>query len=380
MQPAANVMNENARCGPINTADDPRWQQVLARDPAADSLFWYSVITTGIYCRPSCPSRAANPENVRIHASLEAARATGCRPCLRCNPDGASLEQQHQLLVAAACRLIEASAEPLSLEALAQQARVSPGHLHRLFRAVLGVTPKAYARTRRGAMVQQELVQSDSVTEAIFAAGFNSSSAFYQQSSGLLGMTPKAYRAGGAQEQLHFAVGESSLGAILVASSPRGVVCVTLGDEPEQLVADLQDRFPAATLMGADADYEQVVAQVVGLVEHPEKGLGLPLDIRGTAFQQRVWQALQTIPAGQTRSYAEIARLIGQPSSARAVARACGANAIAVAIPCHRVVRQDGALSGYRWGIERKRALLEREQDEGLTPGLSARERANSNV
>ncbi len=356
-------MHEYHPCAPIKTSEDPRWQRVLARDPGADSLFWYSVITTGIYCRPSCPSRVANPLNVRLHDSLAAAKATGCRPCLRCDPDGASRQQRDSALVLAACRLLEGSHAPLTLERLAQTLGLSPSHLHRTFKAITGITPKAYARAWREAQLRQELAQANSVTEALFAAGFNSFSGFYQHSNRTLGMTPKTYRAGGANEQLHFAVGDTSLGAILVASSAKGVVCVTLGDEPEQLIRDLQERFPAASLIGADADYERVAAQLVGLVEAPGKSLDLPLDVRGTAFQQRVWQALQAIPCGQKMSYAEVANLIGQPTAARAVARACGANAIAVAIPCHRVVRQDGGLSGYRWGIERKRALLQREAD-----------------
>ncbi|WP_150276347.1 bifunctional DNA-binding transcriptional regulator/O6-methylguanine-DNA methyltransferase Ada [Halopseudomonas salina] len=362
-------MNEPHPGGPISTADDPRWQQVLARDSAADSLFWYSVITTGIYCRPSCPSRMANPQNVRIHDSLAAAKATGCRPCLRCSPDAPTRRQQDSALVTAACRLLEGSGASLTLDQLACELRMSASHLHRTFKAVTGITPKAYARAWREARLRQKLEQAPSVTEAMFAAGFNSFSGFYQQSTRALGMTPMTYRAGGPREQLHFAVGDTSLGAILVASSARGIVCVTLGDDPEQLIRDLQDRFPAASLIGADEDYERVVAQVVGLVEAPAKGLDLPLDVRGTAFQQRVWQALRAIPCGQTMSYAEVARDIGQPTSARAVARACGANAIALAIPCHRVVRQDGGLSGYRWGIERKRVLLERETDYASSSG-----------
>lgn len=352
----------------VATIDDPRWSRVLARDPSADSLFWYSVVTTGIYCRPSCPSRHASPEHVRFHDTPEDARASGCRPCARCNPDGESPLQQQAALVTAACRLLDAD-NTLPLARLAAQIGLSASHLHRVFRRMTGVTPKAYARARREAHLREELGDAGTVTEAIFAAGFNSSSSFYRQASSTLGMTARTYRAGGDHEQLFFAVGQTSLGALLVASSARGVACVTLGDEPEQLIRDLQDRFPAATLVGADADYEKVVALVAGIVESPGTDLDLPLDLRGTAFQQRVWQALRAIPAGQTRSYTEIARAIGQPSSARAVARACGANAVAVAIPCHRVVRQDGALSGYRWGIERKRALLAREASPAETPG-----------
>lgn len=354
-------MKEHSSDQQVTTTDDPRWARVVARDPNADSLFWYSVITTGVYCRPSCPSRSAKPEHVRIHDSLADAQATGCRPCRRCNPDGPSGRQANAALVTEACRLLEQSEHDLSLAQLAQSVGRSPSHFLRTFKALVGVTPKVYAAALRAQQTRHELQQAPSITQAMYQGSFSSSSHFYQNSEAILGMTPTAYRSGGVRETLHFAVGTCSLGAILVASSEKGVVCVTLGHDAGLLVTDLQDRFPAATLVGADAGYEQVIAQVVGMVESPGIDSDLPLDIRGTVFQQRVWQALRAIPAGQTMSYAEVARQIGQPTSARAVARACGANAIAVAIPCHRVVRQDGGLSGYRWGIDRKRALLDRE-------------------
>jgi AraC family transcriptional regulator, regulatory protein of adaptative response / methylated-DNA-[protein]-cysteine methyltransferase len=342
-------------------SDDPRWARVLARDRSADGSFWYSVSTTGIYCRPSCPSRAANPKNVQLYETLAAAKATGFRPCKRCNPDGRSLEEENAVIVARACRLIEDSEETLSLSGLASTIGLSQSHLHRVFKSVTGLTPKAYATAHRGAKLREGLVSSDSVTEAIYDAGYGSSSRFYEKSAGLLGMTPTQYRAGGLNEEIRFAVGESSLGAILVASSAKGVVAILLGNDPELLVRDLQDRFPRAKLIGADRDYESLVAQVVGLIEAPGIGFGLPLDIRGTAFQQRVWRALQEIPPGQTVSYAEIARRIGTPKAVRAVAGACAANNLAVAIPCHRVVRNDGTLSGYAWGVDKKRTLLDRE-------------------
>jgi AraC family transcriptional regulator, regulatory protein of adaptative response / methylated-DNA-[protein]-cysteine methyltransferase len=345
-------------------SDDPRWARVLARDRSADGSFWYSVSTTGIYCRPSCPSRTANPKNVQLYETLAAAKATGFRPCKRCNPDGRSLEEENAVIVARACRLIEDSEETLPLSGLASTIGLSQSHLHRLFKSVTGVTPKAYATAHRGAKLREGLVSSDSVTEAIYDAGYGSSSRFYEKSTGLLGMTPTQYRAGGLNEEIRFAVGESSLGAILVASSAKGVVAILLGDDPELLVRDLQDRFPRAKLIGADRDYESLVAQVVGLIEAPGIGFGLPLDIRGTAFQQRVWRALQEIPPGQTVSYAEIARRIGTPKAVRAVAGACAANNLAVAIPCHRVVRNDGTLSGYAWGVDKKRTLLDREADQ----------------
>jgi AraC family transcriptional regulator of adaptative response/methylated-DNA-[protein]-cysteine methyltransferase len=259
------------------------------------------------------------------------------------------------------CRRIERADTALSLTALASEAALSPYHFHRLFKTVTGLTPKAYAAQHRAKRVRHELTRSSTVTEAIFDAGFNSGGRFYAKSNEVLGMTPTDYRAGGARSQIHFAVGQCSLGSILVAKSQIGVCAILLADDADQLVRDLQDRFPRAQLIGGDSDFEQWVAKVVGFVEAPAVGLDLPLDVRGTAFQQRVWQALRKIPAGTTASYSDIARRIGAPKSVRAVAQACAANAIAVAIPCHRVVRTDGALSGYRWGVERKRALLARE-------------------
>jgi AraC family transcriptional regulator of adaptative response/methylated-DNA-[protein]-cysteine methyltransferase len=346
-------------------ADDPRWARVVVRDRTADGVFWYSVATTGIYCRPSCPSRTANPNNVELHDTLEAAKATGFRPCKRCNPDGQSIDGENAAIVACACRLIEQSEEEPSLNDLAGAVGRSASYFHRMFRATTGLTPKDYAAAHRAAKVRQGLKDGNSVTEAIYEAGFNSSGRFYEKSTDILGMTPTQYRAGGANEEIRFAVGQSSLGAILVASSKKGVASILLGNDPDELVRNLQDRFPKAHLIGADRQYEAVVARVVAFVEAPGLGLDLPLDVRGTAFQQRVWQALQEIPVGQTVSYAEIARRIGASKAVRAVAGACAANNLAVAIPCHRVVRNDGALSGYAWGVERKRMLLDREVVQG---------------
>ena len=346
---------------PPEMADDPRWARIVARDKTADGCFWYSVATTGIYCRPSCPSRTANRKNVQLHDTLAAAKATGFRPCKRCNPDGISIEGENAAIIAQACRLIEESEEEPSLNDLSEAVGRSPSYFHRMFKAITGLTPKDYAVAHRAAKVRQGLDSGNSVTEAMYDAGFNSSGRFYEKSTGLLGMTPTQYRAGGANEEIRFAVGETSLGAILVASSKKGVASILLGTDPDTLVRNLQDRFPKARLIGADGDYEALVATVVGFVEAPNLGLDLPLDVRGTAFQQRVWQALQEIPVGQTVSYAEVARRIGSPKAVRAVAGACAANNLAVAIPCHRVVRNDGSLSGYAWGVERKRVLLDRE-------------------
>jgi AraC family transcriptional regulator of adaptative response/methylated-DNA-[protein]-cysteine methyltransferase len=340
---------------------DPRWARVLARDRSADETFWYSVATTAVYCRPSCPSRTPNPKNVRFHESIADAKGAGFRVCKRCKPDQPSLDVQNAETVSRICRLIEKAEEIPSLAELAKAAELSPGYFHRVFKAVTGVTPKEYAAGYRSEKVRDELCRSSTVTEAIYDAGFNSNGRFYEKSGEMLGMTPTAWRAGGADAVIRFAVGECSLGSILVAKSEKGVCAVEFGDDPGKLVRNLQDRFPKARLIGADSAFEQLVATVVGFIEEPALGLDLPLDVRGTAFQQRVWQALRTIPAGETVSYAQIAERIGSPKAVRAVARACASNTIAVAIPCHRVVRTDGGLSGYRWGVERKRALLERE-------------------
>jgi AraC family transcriptional regulator of adaptative response/methylated-DNA-[protein]-cysteine methyltransferase len=298
---------------------------------------------------------------VRFHATCADAERAGFRPCKRCKPNQPSLIEQHAATVAGICRLIENAETAPGLEELASHAGLSVYHFHRVFKAVTGLTPKAYAVAHRARRVRKVLDRSGTVTEAIFDAGYNSNGRFYEKSNEILGMTPSNYRAGGANTEIRFAVGECSLGAILVATSKRGVCAILLGDDPDALARDLQDRFPRANLIGGDAEFERLVAKVVGFVEAPALGLDLPLDVRGTAFQQRVWQALRKIPAGSTASYTDVAKRIGSPKSVRAVAQACAANALAVAIPCHRVVRNDGAHSGYRWGVERKRALLERE-------------------
>lgn len=354
--------DEDARKREAAVLADPRWSRVLARDKSADGVFWYSVATTGVYCRPSCPSRGAKPRNVALHASLDAARATGCRPCKRCNPDGLSVDAENAAIITKICRLLDEAEEPPSLGQLAEAVDLSPYYFHRLFKKITGITPKAYASERRAARVREGLVTAGSVTEALHEAGFGSSGRFYEVSTRVLGMRPHRYRAGGAEEVLTFAVAACSLGAVLVASSAKGVAAILLGDDPATLVRDLQDRFPKAELVGGDAAYEKRVASVVTLVEMPGQELDLPLDVRGTSFQQRVWKALREIPAGERATYGDIARRIGSSGSVRAVAGACAANALAIAVPCHRVVRQDGDISGYRWGVARKRALLERER------------------
>lgn len=341
--------------------DAERWAAVQRRDRTADGEFFYSVSTTGVYCRPSCAARLPRRENVRFHDSAAAAEHAGFRPCKRCRPDAAGLGERHALAIAKACRLIEAAESPPDLDALAAAAGMSRFHFHRVFKAATGVTPKAYAAARRTERLRDALPRSATVTEAIYESGYNSSGRFYASSASVLGMNPKDFRAGGTGAAIRFALGACSLGSILVAATEKGVCAILMGDEPGALLRDLEDRFPKAELIGGDRDFEQLVAKVVGFVEAPALGLDLPLDVRGTAFQQRVWETLRAIPAGTTASYTEIAKRIGRPKAVRAVAQACAANAIAVAIPCHRVVRNDGALAGYRWGIARKRALLARE-------------------
>ena len=346
------------------TEDDPRWAAVVERDPNVDGQFYYSVKTTGVYCRPSCSSRPARPENVQFHVSREEAEKAGFRPCKRCKPDQPARVEQHARTVARICKLIEQSETLPSLDELAAHAGLGTYYFHHVFKAVTGLTPKTYAAAHRAQRVRSKLEHGDTVTNAIYDAGYNSNSRFYEKSNQLLGMTPSTYRTGGANTDIRFAIGECSLGSILVACSNRGVCAILLGDNPDTLMRDVQDRFPRSNLIGGDREFEQLVAKVVGFVEAPAIGLELPLDVRGTAFQQRVWNALRKIPAGATVSYTDIARRIGAPKSVRAVAQACAANTLAVAIPCHRVIRTDGGLSGYRWGVERKRALLERETRE----------------
>jgi AraC family transcriptional regulator of adaptative response/methylated-DNA-[protein]-cysteine methyltransferase len=341
--------------------DVDRWRAVIGRDARADGTFFYSVETTGIFCRPSCPSRRPRPENVRFHETAAAAQRDGFRPCRRCRPTETGLAARHAGLVEAACRAIDAADEPPSLGDLARAAGMSRFHFHRIFRSITGVTPRAYAAAARARRVRETLGRTATVTEAIYGAGFNSSGRFYAATDALLGMTPTSYRSGGSGERIHCAVGASSLGAVLVAATQKGICAITLGDDPSNLMRDLQARFPRASVIEGDAEFQKLVARVIALVEAPAHAVSLPLDVRGTAFQQRVWEVLRQIPAGTTASYTEVARRIGSPRAVRGVAAACAANPAAVAIPCHRVVRRDGSLAGYRWGLERKRALLERE-------------------
>lgn len=350
-----------AAMGPANGMD-VQWEAVMRRDRSADGTFFYSVRSTGVFCRPSCPSRRPRREHVGFHVSAADAERAGFRPCRRCRPTEAPLDVRHRQAVAAACRAIEASEATPSLDELAAGAGMSRFHFHRLFKTTTGVTPRAYALAHRAARVRRALTANARITDAIYEAGFGSTGPFYAAADRTLGMTPSAFRAGGLGTRIRYGVGRCTLGSILVAASDRGVCAIWLGDEPETLVAQLGRCFPQASLAPPDAEFERWMTAIVGFVDEARPDLDLPLDIQGTLFQQRVWRALAEIPAGTTVTYADVARAIGAPRSVRAVARACAANVLAVAIPCHRVVRSDGSVSGYRWGVDRKRALLARER------------------
>ncbi len=349
---------------PPSQLDDERYAAMAARDRSQDGLWYYAVRTTGVFCKPSCGARLAKRENVSFHASMDSARDAGFRPCKRCRPDLVD-SGLHTEVVTAVCRMIDETlakdGSVPTLQALAERAGFSPFHLHRLFRKATGLTPRGYAAGARARMLRESLGETRTVSEAIVGAGYSSPSRFYERATQRLGMSPAQARRGGKGETVRFAVGQSSLGAILVAATEKGICSIQLGDDPETLVQALETRFREATLVGDDPAFASIVSKVVGFVESPRGALDLPLDIRGSTFQERVWRALTAIAPGTTRSYTEIAEAIGQPTAVRAVASACAANEIAIAIPCHRVVRSTGGLSGYRWGIERKAALLERE-------------------
>jgi AraC family transcriptional regulator of adaptative response/methylated-DNA-[protein]-cysteine methyltransferase len=342
------------------SADDC-WQALLARDRGADGQFVYGVSTTGIFCRPSCPSRRPLRRHVRFFADADTAAAAGFRPCRRCRPEGPA-PSAHAAAVVTACRTIETAEEPPRLDALAEAAGLSPWHFHRVFKALTGLTPRAYGMAVRNTRLRTTLRTQATVTAAFHAAGFGSSGRFYEQAPALLAMSPQAWRRGGEGLHIRHAVAASRLGPVLVAGTERGICAVRFGATAADLTAELQRDFPAATLVPAGADFTAWVDAVLAQIDDPARPADLPFDIAGTAFQHRVWQALQKIAPGQTASYRDIAAAIGQPGAVRAVARACAANPVALLVPCHRVIRADGALSGYRWGAERKRALLEAER------------------
>lgn len=342
--------------------DAARWKAIVARDKSADGAFVVAVRTTGIYCRPGCPARTPLRKNVQFFASCDEAERAGFRACRRCLPKSASLDAQHATRIAESCRAIERADTAPSLSVLARSAGLSPSRFHRLFKQLTGVTPRAYAAAVQSGRVRDALRRSRSITSAIHASGFGSSGRFYESAPSRLGMTPTELRAGGCGITIRYAVEKCWLGLVLVAATDRGICAIMFGDKSAPMIDDLKRRFSKAEFVSGDGEFQQVVAAVVTYVARPAGGLELPLDIIGTAFQQRVWEVLRKIPPGATATYAEIARKLGRPEAVRAVATACAANPISVAIPCHRVVRKDGALAGYYWGIERKQKLLDVER------------------
>jgi AraC family transcriptional regulator of adaptative response/methylated-DNA-[protein]-cysteine methyltransferase len=346
-----------------DSIDQARWEALVRRDPQAEGMFLYGVTTTRVYCRPTCSSRLPNRENVRFFETYEAAEGAGFRPCKRCGPRATGRQDRRRAAVVRACQLMDESDEPILLKDLAGAVGFSPSHFHRLFRQIVGVTPKQYAMERRLRRLRDRLQDSSTVTDAIYEAGFASSSRFYEGASEVLGMKPSAYQKGGQGMRIRFAIESCYLGWVLIAATDRGVCAIDLGDAPEFLEERLRARFPEAELVEGDPEFAQWMGQVLTFLDAPHGSLDIPLDIMGTAFQRRVWTALREVPPGSTVSYGEIAARIGEPQAARAVAQACASNELAIVVPCHRVVRSDGRLGGYRWGSERKRQLLEREAE-----------------
>ena len=348
------------------TLDDRRWAALLARDKAPDcGGFLYAVTTQGVYCRPGCPSRPPLRRNARFFADAPAAEAAGFRACKRCDPKGerASL---HAEAIKAACVLIEAAETPPSLAELAARAGYARHHFLRLFKQVTGLTPGAFNDSVRARRLAQSLAAGDRVAEAVAGAGYGSESRVYSAPGQVLGMTTGAARRGGEGEVIRVAAAESALGPLLVGATAKGVCFIGFAATAAEAEADLRQRFPKAQVQPAESDLAATVRQVVGFIEEPKAALALPLDLRGTAFQRRVWEALLAIPFGETRSYGQVAASIGAPKAVRAVATACAGNKVALAVPCHRVVAGSGALAGYRWGVQRKRALLESERQRAL--------------
>ncbi len=343
---------------------EARWRAVRLRDEAAEGHFWFSVATTGVYCRPACAARLPRQENVDFYDNREAAEKAGYRPCKRCRPDLPPRAQRHRDLVAAACRSLSAAETAPALAELAADAGLSPHHFHRIFKAAMGVTPKQYAAACRTDRLKGALNAGASVTEAIYDAGFGGNSRFYEQADARIGMTATSFKKGGQGMSIRYGTAESWLGPVVVAATERGICAILFGEDEAQLNDDLRARFAEAEFEPAepDSDFQQWIDTTLAFVKAPDGRFPLPLDIAGTAFQEQVWQALRNIPVGDTASYAELAQAIGKPKSVRAVAQACGANPVALAIPCHRVVRSDGGLGGYRWGVARKKELLAREE------------------
>jgi AraC family transcriptional regulator, regulatory protein of adaptative response / methylated-DNA-[protein]-cysteine methyltransferase len=345
------------------------WQAVLARDRQYDGRFVYAVRTTGVYCRPSCPSRRPRREHVIFFAAPDEATAVGYRACRRCQPDGGAPEEPNLALVERICAfLTEAHERTPTLDELGARFGLSRYHLQRTFKRIVGVTPRQYAAAQRVARFKGELKSGQRVTDALYNAGFQSSSAAYAEAAGQFGMTPAEYQRGGDATQIAYTVAPCSLGWLLLAATERGICAVRLGDTEAELARTLAEEFPAAALRRAEAGLGLWLGTLLAYLDGQQARLDLPLDVRATAFQRRVWEALTAIPYGSTRSYGAVAAAIGQPTAARAVARACAANPAALVIPCHRVLRENGDLGGYRWGLARKQALLAQEARVVETP------------
>lgn len=351
-------MSTSAKGLPISSEE---MVAIVSRDSSRDGDFYYGVVTTKIFCSPSCPSKSPKIENVVKFEDCESAKSAGFRACKRCKPEGMSIDVEQKKAVARICQIIESSEDEMSLEELAKQAGYSSFYFHKMFKRITGITPKAYSSACKKDRVQNKLSNKNSVTETIYASGFNSNGRFYEKSNEMLGMTPTSYKNKGKGTTIKFAIGECIFGPVLVAATEAGICAIYLDDDPNVLSKMLQDKFPNAEIIGADREFEVWVAKVIGFIESKEEFLDLPLDIQGSIFQKTVWQALCKIPVGETVTYTDIAERIGKPKSVRAVANAIGSNNHAIAIPCHRVVRRDGSLSGYRWGVDRKEALLRHE-------------------
>ena len=347
--------------------EDPRWTAVVARDRSADGSFVFAVKTTGIYCRPSCSSRRAKRENVVFYRAPDAARAAGYRPCKRCKPNAAKVEDPTLGRVKRACGLIDRALEEgeegaPSLGELATAVGTGPHHLLRLFKRHLGITPREYADAQRLKRVKRHLKTGDGVADALYAAGYGSPSRLYERADAQLGMTPATYGRNGKGAVIDFTITRSPLGRLLVAATERGLAAVSLGSDDARLEAGLKAEYPAAEIRRADQRLKPWICQILDHLAGERPNLELPLDLQATAFQRRVWQALQKIPYGTTATYGEVAKAIGEPKAVRAVAQACANNRVALVIPCHRVVRGDGVSGGYRWGVERKKKLLATEK------------------
>jgi len=346
-----------------NIIDDARWAAVSENSSAADGIFYYAVITTGIYCRPSCRSKLPNRDNVEYYSSCKEAEAAGYRACRRCRPAALSKAEETELKIIHACRILEQSETRIKLDELAAHVNLSPYHFHRIFKKIVGITPKQYASKHQSHRFQTNLNTTQSITDAIYASGYGSSASAYDKNRNQLAMKPKQYRSGAAGVSIVYGLARCSLGWVIVAATDRGICAVEFGDDSSALPDQLQSSFPKARLRRGDVEFETLIAEVVDFIDSPTENFHIPLDIQGTAFQQQVWEILRQIKPGETMSYSEVAERIGKPKAARAVASACASNKLAVIIPCHRVLAKSGNLSGYRWGRNRKKKLLESEHD-----------------